>query len=125
MTAPHLITPMDWALEALARAAADGADLREAAAARVESSRFRACAERIAELQARVRELTLYAAGVEAERGAAQAEAERLRADIDRYQPDGWRLGLPDGSHPPPEPLSDDGRTPAPAMIGVKLYRRG
>lgn len=52
MTAPHLITPIDWALEALARAASDGADLRESAAARVESTRFMACAERIAELSA-------------------------------------------------------------------------
>ena len=51
MTAPHLITPLDWSIEALARAAANGADLREAAAARVESARFRVCAERIAELQ--------------------------------------------------------------------------
>ncbi len=66
MTAPHLITPMDWALEALNRAASDGADLHEAQAARVESNRFRACAERIAELMT--------------ERDAALADADRLRA---------------------------------------------
>lgn len=41
MNDPHIITPLDWALEAMARATSDRADLREAQAAR-------ACAERIA-----------------------------------------------------------------------------
>jgi len=53
-----------------------------------------------------------------------RAEVERLRAELARYRPDGWRLGLPDGSHPPPAPLSDDGRQPAPPLVGVMLYRR-
>lgn len=66
MTPNHLITPLDWSIEALGRAASDSADLHEAQAARVESNRFRACAERIAELMT--------------ERDAALADADRLRA---------------------------------------------
>ena len=79
MSAPHLITPLDWSIEALARAAADGADLREAAAARVESARFRVCAERIAELQTAAERL-------QAERDALAA---RL-AEIERAEPVAW-----------------------------------
>ena len=77
MTAPHLITPLDWSIEALARAAADGADLREAAAARVESARFRVCAERIAELQTAAERL-------QAERDALAAQLAALHRNY-RY----------------------------------------
>jgi hypothetical protein len=100
MSAPHLITPLDWSIEALARAAADGADLREAAAAQVESNRFRACAERIADLETRAAaaaaEMTAWTER-DAERNrreraqremalCAIAEADDLRAKVERLR---------------------------------------